>query len=65
MGDISADISQRQHLGEVRSDVDPVQLSRLVVAAFDGLQLQWLYDKDVDMAAGLRTLIDVLLTPAG
>ncbi|MBN9128948.1 MULTISPECIES: TetR/AcrR family transcriptional regulator [Paenarthrobacter] len=65
VGDISADISQRQHLGEVRSDVDPVQLSRLVVAAFDGLQLQWLYDKDVDMAEGLRTLIDVLLPPAG
>lgn len=65
VGDISADISQRQHLGEVRSDVDPVQLSRLVVAVFDGLQLQWLYDKDVDMAEGLRTLIDVLLPPAG
>jgi hypothetical protein len=25
--------------------------------------LQWLYDKDVDMADGLRQLIDVLLAP--
>jgi hypothetical protein len=38
-------------------------LARLTVAAFDGLQLQWLYDKDVDMAEGLRQLIDVLLLP--
>jgi len=61
---LSEDIARRQQTGEVRSDVDAAILSRLVVAAFDGLQLQWLYDKDVDMAAGLRQLIDVLLAPA-
>ena len=61
---ISEDIARRQQTGEVRSDVDAAILSRLVVAAFDGLQLQWLYDKDVDMAVGLRQLIDVLLAPA-
>jgi hypothetical protein len=38
-------------------------LARLVVAAFDGLQLQWLYDKSVDMADGLTQLVDVLLAP--
>ena len=62
---ISEDIARRQAIGEVRSDVDAAILSRLVVAAFDGLQLQWLYDKDVDMAEGLRQLIDVLLAPSG
>lgn len=61
---ISEDIARRQQTGEVRGDVDAGMLSRLVVAAFDGLQLQWLYDKDVDMAEGLRQLIDVLLAPA-
>lgn len=61
---LSEDIARRQQTGEVRSDVDAAILSRLVVAAFDGLQLQWLYDKDVDMAEGLRQLIDVLLAPA-
>ena len=61
---LSEDIARRQQTGEVRSDVDAAILSRLVVAAFDGLQLQWLYDKDVDMAVGLRQLIDVLLAPA-
>lgn len=60
---LTEDIARRQQTGEVRSDVDAALLSRLVVAAFDGLQLQWLYDKDVDMAEGLRQLIDVLLAP--
>ncbi|WP_311211350.1 MULTISPECIES: TetR/AcrR family transcriptional regulator [unclassified Arthrobacter] len=61
--DIAVDIERRQSSGEVRTDVDAVMLARLTVAAFDGLQLQWLYDKDVDMADGLRQLIDVLLAP--
>lgn len=62
--DIAVDIERRQSSGEVRTDVDAVLLARLTVAAFDGLQLQWLYDKDVDMADGLRQLIDVLLAPS-
>lgn len=62
--DIAVDIERRQSTGEVRTDVDAVLLARLTVAAFDGLQLQWLYDKDVDMADGLRQLIDVLLAPS-
>ncbi len=43
------DIERRQKAGEVRTDVGAEALARLVVAAFDGLQLQWLYDKSVDM----------------
>ena len=62
--DIAVDVGRRQASGSVRADVDAATLARLVVAAFDGLQLQWLYDKDVDMAEGLRKLIDVLLAPA-
>ncbi|MEI2277134.1 TetR/AcrR family transcriptional regulator [Paenarthrobacter ilicis] len=61
--DIAADIERRQGAGEVRADVDAAMLARLTVAAFDGLQLQWLYDKSVDMAEGLRQLINVLLVP--
>ncbi len=61
--DIAVDIERRQASGDVRTDVDSVTLARLTVAAFDGLQLQWLYDKDVDMAESLRQLIDVLLLP--
>ncbi|MFK0008256.1 TetR/AcrR family transcriptional regulator [Paenarthrobacter sp. NPDC090520] len=63
--EVSEDIARRQRDGEVRVDVDSLTLARLVIAAFDGLQLQWLYDKDVDMAEGLRKLVDVLLAPDG
>ena len=38
-------------------------LARLVIATFDGIQLQWLYDKSVDMGLSLRGLIEVLLAP--
>jgi len=57
------DIEQRQATGEVRKDVPAEDLARLVVAVSDGLQLQWLYDKEVDMADGLSKFIDVLLKP--
>lgn len=63
VAELGADIQRRQEAGEVRSDVPAEMLARLVIAAFDGLQLQWLYDKDVDMAHGLTQLIDVLMAP--
>ena len=62
--ELSQDIVRRQDAGTVRTDVAPDVLARLVIAAFDGLQLQWLYDKDVDMADGLTQLVDVLLAPS-
>lgn len=61
--ELAGDISRRQDAGEVRTDVPAGKLARLVIASFDGLQLQWLYDKDVDMAESLTQLIDVLLAP--
>jgi AcrR family transcriptional regulator len=60
---LAEDIERGQTAGEVRRDVPPAALARLVVAVFDGLQLQWLYDKDVDMADGLAQLVDVLMKP--
>lgn len=63
VADLARDIARRQESGEVRADVSATRLARLVVAAFDGLQLQWLYDKSVDMADGLTQLVDVLLAP--
>ena len=42
---------------------DPAAAARWVVALMDGLQIQWLYDRDsVDMAAHVRTYIRSLLT---
>jgi len=49
--------------GELRADVEPAAAARWVVALMDGLQIQWLYDRDsVDMAAHVRTYIQSLLT---
>jgi AcrR family transcriptional regulator len=62
--ELALDIGRRQDAGEVRSDAAAESLARLVIAAFDGLQLQWLYDKKVDMAGGLTELVEVLLAPA-
>lgn len=60
---LGADIERRQSTGEIRSDLPARNLARLVVAVSDGLQLQWLYDKDVNIADGLSEFIDVLLKP--
>jgi len=60
---LAADIERRQSAGQARSDLPAGDLARLVVAVSDGLQLQWLYDKGVDVADGLREFIDVLLKP--
>ena len=60
---LTADIERRQAGGEARIDLQAKDLARLVVAISDGLQLQWLYDKDVDVADGLSQFIDVLLKP--
>jgi AcrR family transcriptional regulator len=62
---LAADIERRQSTGEARSDVPARDLARLVVAVSDGLQLQWLYDKEVNMAEGLAQLVDVLMKPPG
>ncbi len=63
VAELSQDIRRRQKAGEVREDVPAQALARLAIAAFDGLQLQWLYDKNVDMAEGLAQLIDILMKP--
>lgn len=65
VGDIGADVALAQAEGRIRQDLTPELAARLAVALFDGIQLQWLYDKQVDMAEALKTFIDVLLkTPA-
>jgi AcrR family transcriptional regulator len=63
--ELGQDIRRRQGANEVRTDASAESLARLVIAAFDGLQLQWLYDKNVDIAAGLGELVEVLLAPPG
>ncbi|MET3774167.1 TetR/AcrR family transcriptional regulator [Arthrobacter nitrophenolicus] len=60
---LTVDIERRQSDGQARTDLPARDLARLVVAISDGLQLQWLYDKEVDVADGLSQFIDVLMAP--
>ncbi len=42
------------------SDAELEQVASLIIAAFDGLQVQWLLDRNVDIAGTLRLLERVL-----
>lgn len=60
---LSKDIQARQQSGEYRSDIDPEWAARLLIGVFDGIQVQWLYDKGVSMQEGLRRAIALLKAP--
>jgi AcrR family transcriptional regulator len=51
------DVEQRR----VSADLDPELTGRLLVAMWDGLQLQWLLDPTQDMPAKMDTALDRLL----
>lgn len=55
-------LSAAQISGDVTSAIPAEHLGRLVQAATDGLQLQWLADPTIDMAARVADLF-ALLTP--
>ena len=48
---------------ERRSALDPDTLARVIQAASDGLQLQWMIDPSVDMPGIMSALIDALHPP--
>ncbi|GHA91867.1 TetR family transcriptional regulator [Streptomyces termitum] len=45
--------------------VDPAWAARILIAATDGLQLQWLLNPEIDMAADLDRLADLLIDRTG
>ncbi|WP_225755524.1 TetR/AcrR family transcriptional regulator [Actinotalea sp. Marseille-Q4924] len=48
--------------GLLRPGVDPVSAAVLLTACWDGLQVQWLHDRDsVDVAAGLEAALRLLV----
>lgn len=53
----SASLAQR---GYEHPTIDPDTLARIIQAASDGLQLQWMVDPTVDMPAIMEALIDAL-----
>ncbi|HSK33922.1 MAG TPA: TetR/AcrR family transcriptional regulator [Propionicimonas sp.] len=59
-GLLSADLAARQAAGTLPPELDPAVVARLLIAAADGLQTQWLLDPEVDMAAHLSSLLSLL-----
>ncbi|MFJ6678595.1 TetR/AcrR family transcriptional regulator [Microbacterium sp. NPDC091382] len=59
---ITESIRQQQEEGLVRDDVSAEHLSALLIAASDGLQIQWLLDPAVGLESTLQTL-GTLLRP--
>ncbi|HEY0260134.1 MAG TPA: helix-turn-helix domain-containing protein [Lacisediminihabitans sp.] len=56
-------VRARQTAGDIRADVDPVAVARLITAASDGLQLQWMYEPRIDMRTILDGMIGLLSPP--
>lgn len=54
--DIAEDILGLQDAGTVRADLDPSLVAALVIAASDGLQVQWLLDSEVNHEVALKML---------
>ncbi|MCC6497057.1 MAG: TetR/AcrR family transcriptional regulator [Propionibacteriaceae bacterium] len=57
---LAEDIAERQQAGTLPSNLDPVTAANLVIAAADGLQIQWLLDPELDMAEHLAGLVSLL-----
>lgn len=56
-------VAAKQETGEITDRLDPETIARLFQAVADGMQLQWMLEPDVDMAATVGALFE-LLTPA-
>jgi len=54
-----------QAAGRMRTDVDPEQVAALLVAASDGLQIQWLLEPSIPLQETLGVLAALLRPPPG
>ncbi|MFJ4046251.1 TetR/AcrR family transcriptional regulator [Microbacterium sp. NPDC089987] len=53
-------LAEAQQEGEIRADVSPEWVMRVLHAAADGLQTAWMLDPTIDMAADLEEFLRVL-----
>lgn len=58
-------IEALQARGEFVSTFDASSFAVTLIALADGLQVQWMHDKTIDMAAQLEQLFALVRTPAG
>jgi len=48
-------------MGLANSGFDADDLAQMLIAQSDGLQLRWLLDRSIDMAASLQLAMDTLI----
>ncbi|MFF1876888.1 TetR/AcrR family transcriptional regulator [Leifsonia sp. NPDC058230] len=58
--EIANAIRQEQTEGKIDPTVDPAKAAALIFAAWDGLQIQWMHDRSIDIPAHLDYLWQAL-----
>jgi AcrR family transcriptional regulator len=53
-------VRSRQAAGTLNPSLDPEVLARTMIALSDGLQLQWMYDRTIDMAESFDAVLALL-----
>lgn len=64
-GEVTQDFEEQQRTGVIRSDEPAEHLARAVLAVLDGLQIQWMHDPTVDIAAIAETFTRILAPSEG
>jgi AcrR family transcriptional regulator len=62
--DLSADFRIMQQDGRLRPDVDPIELTNVLLAVSDGMQIQWLFDPSYDMARHVELVARLAIAQA-
>ncbi|MET7896573.1 TetR/AcrR family transcriptional regulator [Streptomyces mirabilis] len=63
-GQIEDGLGKAQDRDEIRTDVEPNHMARMLLALSDGLQLQWLLDPSVDMEGTIQAFNRICLPVA-
>lgn len=61
---LGADFAREQRAGRMRADVPAEHIAALLIAASDGLQIQWLLEPSIELEQTLRTFAALLAPPA-
>lgn len=62
--DLTERFAEEQAAGSLRDDVEPADMAALLIAASDGLQIQWLLEPSVELERTLETFSVLLAPPA-
>ena len=57
------ELRELQLLGKLREGIDPERAAASLIALWDGLQTQWLLNPAIDVAAGLRDYLELIIPP--